>query len=598
MNLRKLMSLVTLSLALGPLTAEAQLSRSSGPTRTLGGGDVGAAAIKGTDNGYDPLHDAYLAVGSCYGSGCSYGEVYGRFMDRSGTPLGGIFSIASGTNGHFPRVRYAAELDSGRGGFLVTWLQESGDKVSNRVLARVVTYPGVALGNPTVLNDGTSYAWIESAAAVGYSQVSQRFLVAWRTYPSVSSPAHVAARLVDITGTPLESVVTLSAGFGRDPGVTWNSTTNQFGVSFGAEASGSSGFAAFAVVPPVNAAAFTRNSMSPISGLVFITDVDFNPDTGNFVMIWHQNPVGTTEIRVAEINSSAQVVTEGLVVRGLPGYDADSIAFNPISRTFVVSTINGSDDVVTAELNRRGLRTSEVTTVGPDVTARYPRISSSTEQAQFKISFSNGFQSIVNLVVATSSVNGGPDGANGTSSGGTTSTGSTGGTTSGCTTTQPASDWVCVNGGWVPPSTTSGGTTSGGTTSGGCTTVKPVSDWVCVNGGWVPPTTTSGGTTSGGCTTTQPASDWVCVNGSWVPPSTTSGGTSSCTTPKPGENWVCVNGGWVPSSTSTGSCTTPKPGENWVCVNGGWVPSSTSTSSCTTPKPGDNWVCVKGDWNP
>ena len=125
---------------------------------------------------------------------------------------------------------------------------------------------------------------------------------------------------------------------------------------------------------------------------------------------------------------------------------------------------------------------------------------------------------------------------------------------SGCATAQPVSNWVCVNGGWVPPNhplaagggsnTGSGGsgTGPGGSTSAppaACSTPQPVSGWVCVNGGWVPPdhplaalasgqpaggvpgtpggTTGSGGAASG-CSTTQPVSNWVCVNGGWVPP--------------------------------------------------------------------------------
>jgi hypothetical protein len=130
----------------------------------------------------------------------------------------------------------------------------------------------------------------------------------------------------------------------------------------------------------------------------------------------------------------------------------------------------------------------------------------------------------------------------------------TGTPSGGCTTVKPAADWLCINGGWVPPNHplalgSSGGGTSGGTggdtgggTGGGsgtpatCTTVKPASDWVCVNGGWVPPNhplaTGSGGSTGGtggtggggtgggttGCTTVKPAPDWICKNGGWLPP--------------------------------------------------------------------------------
>jgi len=135
---------------------------------------------------------------------------------------------------------------------------------------------------------------------------------------------------------------------------------------------------------------------------------------------------------------------------------------------------------------------------------------------------------------------------------------------------------------------------------GTCSSAQPAPDWVCVNGGWVPPgmapTTPTPGTPGppngpGVCSTGQPAPDWVCVNGGWVPPGLAPGtgtpGTppsqpGTCSTPQPGADWVCVNGGWVPtdhpaaapgtSPTPSTNCSTVQPGAGWVCVNGGWQP--------------------------
>ena len=601
MHCRSIVSTLVLCCLINPLTAQAQLSVSAGLIQTLNRATVGSAAIKGTDSGYDPLNDAYLVVGTCYGGPCPYGEVYGVFTS-SGVALTVPFAIAPGASGHFPRVRYAAELNNGQGGFLVTWLREIGGG-GNAVQARVVAWPGVPLGSVATLNDGTSYAWLESAAAVGYSQTSQRFLVAWRTYPSVSSPAHVASRLVDISGNPVESVVRLSAGFGRDPGVTWNSTANLFGVSFGAENSaGSAGFSAFAVVPPVNAATFARNSFNAISGFTYISDVDFNPDSGNFVMIWHQYTPGVPfEVRVAELNTAAQVLTEGMVSRELPGYDAHSIGFNPISRTFSVASINVDDDIVAAELNGRGVRTSAVTLLGPGVTGRYPRIATSTERPQWNISFSNAFQSIVTLGIGTSSTNGGPAGTNGSTTTTATTT-PTSTATSSCTSPQPGPDWTCSNGNWLPPTSsdtttststtsTSAGTQTTATSTSTCTTAQPGSDWVCYNGGWLPPgmapatststqtsttTTTTTTTTTvtadpSTCTTVQPGADWQCYNGGWLPPGMAPPSSTTTTTTTPTTT--------TPSTPASTSCpgTDPFvgiPGLKGVCVNGNWIPVS------------------------
>jgi glucose/arabinose dehydrogenase len=133
--------------------------------------------------------------------------------------------------------------------------------------------------------------------------------------------------------------------------------------------------------------------------------------------------------------------------------------------------------------------------------------------------------------------------------------GGSSGTGAGCTTSRPVPNWLCINGGWVPPNhplagtgsgggggtggTPGGGGGTGGGSSGVCTTQQPVANWLCVKGGWVPPDHPlasagpgqggggggSGGGTGGGnggtggaCTTTRPASNWVCVGGGWVPP--------------------------------------------------------------------------------
>jgi glucose/arabinose dehydrogenase len=182
--------------------------------------------------------------------------------------------------------------------------------------------------------------------------------------------------------------------------------------------------------------------------------------------------------------------------------------------------------------------------------------------------------------------------------------GSTGGS-SNCTTTKPAFNWVCVNGNWLPPDHPlaigtsgtggtgdntggTGGSTGGSGTTGSCTTTKPASTWVCVSGNWLPPdhplaigTPGTGGTggstggtgggtggtgTTGICTTTKPASNWVCVSGNWLPPdhplaigTSGTGGTGS-------------TGGSTGGTGTTTGCTTTKPASNWVCVSGNWLP--------------------------
>src|SRR5687767_6175968 len=246
-----------------PLPAAAQLSAGQ-ISQLVASANFSTSPVKGTDVAWDPVNNVYLVVASCYNQ-CPYGQVYGIFANTNGNAVGAPFSIKGGGNGHFPRARYSQHVNGGNGGFLVVWHEESGG--GNLLRTRVVAYSGgsgVTVGAENTIN-GTAYGWLESAAAVAYSPVSQRFLVAWRVYPSVPG-IQIHARLVDINAAPVGGLIKLSAGFGRDPGVTWNSTTNEFGVSFGNEnGAGTAGFMGFAVVNP-NTGSFVRNSFPAIAG--------------------------------------------------------------------------------------------------------------------------------------------------------------------------------------------------------------------------------------------------------------------------------------------------------------------------------------------
>ena len=103
--------------------------------------------------------------------------------------------------------------------------------------------------------------------------------------------------------------------------------------------------------------------------------------------------------------------------------------------------------------------------------------------------------------------------------------------------------------------------------SGECTSVKPGPEWVCVNGGWLPPgmpppsgapsPAAPAAAPSAACTSVRPAPDWVCAGGGWLPPGMTPPAGQPTAAPTP------------PASTG---CTTPRPGSEWRCVNGGWLP--------------------------
>ena len=183
-------------LAVGASPASAQ-QVSAGATR-----EVVTRFIRGVDSAFDPNTGTYLIVGG-------QGVVVGVCVNAQGVPTSGVFTINPSGFGAFPRARYSPHV-LGSGGFLVTWGEEVGNP--SEVHARVVNCSG-QMGAEQVISGGHS-AWLESGAAVAYSPSSQRFLVAWKSYPP---DIRIKAVLVDNNGTRVSGVVNLSNGFGRDP---------------------------------------------------------------------------------------------------------------------------------------------------------------------------------------------------------------------------------------------------------------------------------------------------------------------------------------------------------------------------------------------
>jgi hypothetical protein len=606
--LRRVPIILGIVLAVGALSRPAEAQQVTAGSTTA----VASTFVRGVDTAADP-NGNYLVLGG-------QGSLVGVCLNAQGTPVTGQIGIsATGGYAAFPRATYSQHVNGGAGGFMVVWAEAVGSPDAMRQLfARVVSCSAGLVGPAQLVSSATW--WEPGNMAIAYSPASQVFLVAWQT------PEHtVKATLLTLSGAPTGPVVSLSSGLGRDPSVTWNSSTNEFGVAFSGET-----YSAFAVVPPWNPAGFNRNTFNMSSGiLTTMTDVAYNPNTGRYIMAWFELSSGALA-KVAELDTAANVVTSGVASTRLGSYDALSMAFNPVSGTFLLVGLDRTyDTVIGLELNSRGFPFNGENTLSGTTPSRYPRVSSSKVSRTWNSVFSGpNFGALSSFIATGFASSGGPAGAYGSAPTGGGGTG-----TSSCTSVQPGPDWTCVDGNWLPPGSGGGSTStgscatpspgagwtcvngnwlppSGGSTStGSCTTVQPGPGWTCVNGNWLPPDTSStGGTSTGSCTTPQPGVGWTCVNGSWFPPSGSTS-SSSCTTVQPGPNWVCVNGNWLPGdSTSsgagdwnygTGGCTTVQPGSNWVCVNGNWIQStSTSTSSCTTVQPGPNWICVNGSWYP
>jgi hypothetical protein len=553
-----------------PRPATAQISRVGGTLM------LAQIFVRGTDVAFNPASQTILMVGAA-------GQALtGICSNASGSPITPLFSIsegiATGTYLHFPRVT------AGPGGaFLVSWHQGTATP-NNGVFVRIVSCAApYNLTAPALASDFTHFgSFVESGPAVAYSPTSGRFLVVWKT---AQSSLH--GRFVDQNGSPIGGVFWLTnVGGSRDPGVTWNAATNEFGVSY----TGWDGGGAFAAFVRVNAA----GDGSPVgrttfaySGGTYNTDISYNAATGHYVMGW----VGGGAANYATFSAGGSLMGIGLLASEFGGTDNLSLAFGPASGTFLaVGQDNFTYDVAGRELNSFGVPISAAAALtdggGPGLIpgghapgSFYPRVTG-LSSPRWAVGYARQFGFFASQIVATTSVAGGPQ----TPPGGAPAPAPAPAPTpppsgGGCVGSAPFPGAVCENGGWVPGSS--------------CVGSAPFPGAVCVNGGWVP-----GGTPSPAPTPAPPAP-------APAPP------TGSCVGSAPFPGAICVNGGWVPGSTCVGSA--PFPGA--VCVNGGWVPGEVAgqapapslptpaptpaPSACAGNPPGPGWVCLpSGGWVP
>jgi hypothetical protein len=368
--------------------ASAQISR-AGNIENLAA--IGGA--KGNDVAYDPAHDQYLVLHAFF-------PVDGFFTNNKGVRQNS-FRIRSGGVAEFPRAAYSPDVNGGAGGFLVVWPEEAGGLHS-----RVVTYPGTLVGSENVISGNSQPVGI-CPPAVAYSETSKVFLVVWQ---SITPNNKLRAAVVGLDGARIGNVIELSSGFGRDPGVSWNPVTNQFGVSYSAETSDEHGLSCFAIVSAVAPTTFAnRECFDEVPGLKYVSDSSYNTKTGNFLMTWYEIIAGVGARGMKQefspqgsrIGSAAPITIQSNTLFG--SYDALTTAYNPISGTFaVVGVFGANDNLGAAELGPDGTRTGPRVEVGPDARAHYPRIATNTELAEWNISFSGfSFTQVSNQVIAT-----------------------------------------------------------------------------------------------------------------------------------------------------------------------------------------------------
>ena len=358
-----------------------------------------AAGTRGSAVAYDTINHVYLIVST-------YGMVRGRIYNEDGAALTDAFQIQSSSNfTHFPRVAFSPDANGGNGGFLVTW-HESDVSTGTTVHARIVTASGGLASGDTRLAGGDVSFW-EVGPAVTYSTGSHEFLVVW---PNVARNA-IHGVLVNASGAQVSGLLSVTSGsnYADNPSVGYNPDTNEFLVAW----SGYNNTGAYAYVSSQRVNSSGANLGSPVvlttAGGTFITDTQYSPASGNYIVAWYQSGGAYTR-QVNSSGSAAGGVTP--VATRFSSYDALSFAFNPVSNTFLMV----SHDTATVEDGATEVSgTGSPLDSGQDITNAagtgnfYPRIAANARRKEWLLSTAHSFTSTV-AQYATSDSTGGSSG--------------------------------------------------------------------------------------------------------------------------------------------------------------------------------------------
>jgi hypothetical protein len=310
------------------------------------GGTLATFAVFGTDSAYDPVNHLYLTVGA-------YGVLRGVCSNTAGAVVVPSFTINTiippKFGAHYPRVKYNAAS----GGFLVTWIQDDlpplpgQNQPVNAVHAVLVTCVGPALlsadqavSDPAVL--GASWT---VGASIAYSTTSQRFMVVWQTINY-----GVQGRFLTTNGTPFGPIISLGNANGSlHPGVEWNPSVDEFGVSW-ASWNSNSAFVVFDRVRASDGFVYPKGSFAFNAFGTWHTDITLNSATNAYIMGW-SGPHAT----FANLDAAGNLLNTGLISNRFADLDSFAVRYNSTSGTaLAVGQDQLTYDVAGAELNAGG----------------------------------------------------------------------------------------------------------------------------------------------------------------------------------------------------------------------------------------------------
>lgn len=346
--------------AIVPASAQTTASR-AGATFSIGASPTGA---RRPDVAFDSRSGVYLVI--------AQNEIYGRFVNADGVPLGpGLFKIGEGlAHTQSSRAAYSPDLGTA-GGFLVTWLdtRTNGPQGSTEVWGRLLTY--TASGVPAFLSPdfrisaATRGVHPEMAPAVAYSTTSKEFLVSWVQGGPISGPLNeIRAQRVALNGALLgcavtggfpppcealaapltnEIAITYDNHWSGEPAVGYNPTTNEFLVAHRHynEPSGPAEIRGRRVT--AGSGAVSDIVQFYVGGFASVPDVSVD-NSGQWLVSWYAAVGNGVYYGQFLGTNGAKVGVPFPMVVNYSAYDGFDISFNPTSGTYL-AVFHGRSDL-------------------------------------------------------------------------------------------------------------------------------------------------------------------------------------------------------------------------------------------------------------
>ncbi|MEO7272334.1 MAG: hypothetical protein ABIX28_05605 [Vicinamibacterales bacterium] len=322
-----------LAVFLTPALAFGQAAR-LGPTFSLGGT---TSPVDAPDVAHDPVHNQYLQVA---------GKVFieAHLVNSSGALVTGFRVNTTGEYAQTPRVAFSPDI-AGGGGYLVTWHSTLGP--FTRVRGRIFRYDGLALTGDfdiatSAVSGGSSSNWT-MGAALAYATGSREFLVAWMG--NYTTTNDVFYQRVSPAGALIGGNTLVSPGtpdWDRDPSVAYNPNTDEFLVAFASYTeAGRYGYIGTRRVKAGNGGMAAQiNYGAAVS--TYVPSVSFNNGTGQFLLAWYNRSAGGAAVYGANLDAAGNLVGGIRVLSPFyAAYDALDVDYNPASGQSLLVTHGG-----------------------------------------------------------------------------------------------------------------------------------------------------------------------------------------------------------------------------------------------------------------